>query len=243
MIQVLLYETCEAGLSDMQEAFPANMTTVITGYASSNDILSNGISRYSNEYSDGLIIAKSEVTSTVGHGPNNVFEIIRKIIPDTSKTAMIYLSRYNDRCDQSKLVSRFTMGSNLTGYADKFDLFESFNPYGSDVIYFTPSAVRQISDNLPIPHGITAERFLSTRIINGYITCYTTSPDVFTYNLGKCMSYSDNFSKTITCSIPPHSSNVVYPSLLSQNITLFWIFVVLFVTCLSLVFYRFMKHR
>lgn len=239
-MQVFIYETCSAGLPDTQEAFPGYNTVVFQGFKNNLDIFKHALQEFSPmDHPEGLIVARSEVTASTG----DIYGLIKKIVPDRSKPAMIYLAKYLDRCDQTRWLFKVESTSIYGGYSSKYDVFESFNPNGSDVLYFTPRAVEILLEDFPIPESISSERYINNRVTNGKIKAYSTSPNIFNYNITKCMSWSDNFSKMITCSLPPHAVDMEYPTLLTQNITVFWIFVVIFIAGLSIIFYRFLHRK
>lgn len=239
-MQVFIYETCSPGLPGIQESLPGYNTVVFQGFTDSLEIFKHALQEFSPmDHPEGLIVAKSEVVA----GTGDVYGLIKKIVSDRTKPAIIYLSKYLDRCDQTRWLFKIESNSVYGGYVNKYDVFESFNPNGSDVMYFTPRAVEILLEEFPIPQSISAERYINNRIINGKIKAYSTSPNIFNYNLSKCMSYSENFSKTVTCSVPPHSVETEYPTLLTQNITVFWIFVVIFIAGLSIIFYRFLHRK
>lgn len=243
-MQVFIYETCPEGLPFMENFFPLNVTSTFSGYKTNNEILTHALEEYrALDYPDGLIIARSEVKSNAGNGFNNVIDLVRKIVPNRNAPAIAYLSRYLDRCDQTRWLFRIDFGNTYSNNASKYDVFESFNPYSSEVFYLTPSAIRYLQSELPIMAGISAEQFLRTRINEGKIRAYSTVPDIFTYNLANCIAYSDNFTKTMTCSMPGHLNDVSYPALLFKNVTVFWVFVVIFIATLAIIFYRFIRHK
>jgi len=239
-MQVFIYETCSAGLPETQSSFPGANTTVFQGYNTNLEIFNHALQEFSPmDHPEGLIIARSEVIP----GTGDVYGLIKKIVPDRSKPAVIYLARYLDRCDQTRWLFKIESTSIYGGFSNKYDVFESFNPTGTDVLYLTPRAVEVLLADFPIIEGISSERFLNTRVVNGNIKAYSTSPNIFNYNLTKCMQYSENFSKTVICSLPAHSVDNNYPTLLTQNVTVFWIFVVIFIAGLSIIFYRFLHRK
>jgi hypothetical protein len=243
-MQVFIYETCPEGLPSMENFFPLNATSTFSGYTNNNQILTHALEEYrALDYPDGLIIARSEVISSAGNGFNNVIDLVRKIVPNRTTPAIAYLSRYLDRCDQTRWLFRIDFGNVYSNGASRYDVFESFNPYSSQVFYLTPSAIRLLQADMPIMSGVTAEQFLRTRINEGKIRAYSTVPDVFSYNLTNCIAHSENFTKTMTCSMPSHLNDVSYPALLFKNVTVFWVFIVIFISVLAIIFYRFMRHK
>jgi hypothetical protein len=241
MIQVFIYETCSAGLDYVKSIFPENATTIVNNITDNNDILTHSLHEYSSlDYPEGMIIVKSEVICTASH---SVIDIIKKIVLNREDPAAIYLHKYLDRCDQSRWLFKFDTGSIYGDNAMSYDVFESFNPHGFDVLYLTASAADMLLQDLPIPDKITAEHYINTRIREGILKAYTTTPQIFDYNTTKCVSYSDNFSKTTPCATPVHLCEKTYPPLLFQSTTTFWVFVVLFISILSVIFYRFMWRK
>lgn len=238
MVQVFIYETCSAGLDNVKNIFPENNITVIKDV---DDILTHSLQQYSSlDHPDGMIIVKSEVICMTSH---NIIDTVKKIITNIENPEIVYLHKYLDRCDQSRWLSKFDTGNVYGNNIVSYDVFESFNPHGFNVIYLTASAALMLLEDLPIPDKITAEHYINTRIREGKIKAYTTIPQVFEYNTTKCVSYSDNFSKTAPCATPVHLCEKTYPPLLFQNTTTFWVFVVLFISILSIIFYRFMWRK
>jgi hypothetical protein len=180
-----------------------------------------------------ILCYNSVATSSTSETIFNILNTVIELSKTSNKFDVFYLSKYADYCQKYNS----TVDINNTGL--KFVM--TTNPNGMICVMFSPSGIKKLNKILPSIMKKSKNSFGHelTKLVqndNDFIAA-STSPSLLQYNIfsnTELNNLENNYIKTIECMYPNYGQKP------PQNLTIFWIVVVLIVVVL--VMYLIVKY-